>query len=223
MATYDSLRRSLRTLESTLDAKLTTYSKLASSIPSSSSGAYEEAGTGTTELEEDISSLLDRLRDQNDHLSRILSTPSAPSGPSVSHAVQRHRDVLQDFVRDFRRTQANVKSAVDQANLLGSVRGEIEYVRSTTTDALLTERGHIDSSHRMADELLQHAHDTRAEFRTQSQSLSSVQSRISTALNSFPGINNLLSLIQSRRRRDAVILGCLIGGLLVLLWRWMTR
>ncbi|KZO96412.1 V-snare-domain-containing protein [Calocera viscosa TUFC12733] len=231
MATYDSLRRQLRTLESSLDAKLTTYSKLASSIPraggGSSTAGYELAGGGgTEELEEEVGGMLERLRDLNDQLSRVLSTPSAPSGPSVSHAVQRHREVLQDYTRDFRRTAQNVRTALEQANLLSNVRGEIESyktARSTTTDALLNERGHIDSSHRMADELIQHANDTRSEFRTQSRQLGSVQSRMTSVLNTIPGINNLLGMIQTRRRRDAILLGCLIAFLILVLWHYMRR
>ncbi|KZT54132.1 28 kda golgi snare protein [Calocera cornea HHB12733] len=236
MATYDSLRRQLRTLESSLDAKLTTYSKLASSIPRQAAAAgagpgpggsaYEpgrgSARGGTEELEEEIGGMVDRVRG----LSRILSTPSAPSGPSVAHAVQRHREVLQDYTRDFRRTKQNVQTALEQANLLGSVRGEIENYktsRTSTTDALLSERGHIDSSHRMADELLQHAHDTRAEFRQQARMLGGVQQRMTGVLSDIPGINNILGLIQTRRRRDAVIMGVLIAVCIIVLWHYMGR
>ena len=65
-------------------------------------------------------------------------------------AIQRHRDVYQDYGREFRRTkvrscpfyhppallssfampQANVQAAVDQANLLSGVRNDIECVPS---------------------------------------------------------------------------------------------
>jgi golgi SNAP receptor complex member 1 len=70
-------------------------------------------------------------------------------------AIQRHRDVYQDYVKEFRRTkvctavsihhhslephplslsgtfQANVQAAVDQANLLSGVRNDIEFVFSS--------------------------------------------------------------------------------------------
>ena len=58
-------------------------------------------------------------------------------------AIQRHRDVHQDNIREFRRTkvhraarlrverlttqQASVKQALDQMNLLSGVRNDIEY------------------------------------------------------------------------------------------------
>lgn len=34
---------------------------------------------------------------------------------------------------------------------------------------------------------------------------------------SIPGINNLLSMIKTRRRRDSIIIGCIIGLCIVLL------
>jgi Golgi SNAP receptor complex protein 1 len=69
-------------------------------------------------------------------------------------AIQRHRDVYQDYGREFRRTrvrirplyhrslclsspatpQANVKAAVDQANLLSGVRNDIECVLRCSSD-----------------------------------------------------------------------------------------
>jgi len=126
----------------------------------------------------------------------------------------------------FLRTKANVQTALDQANLLSNVRNDIETYktsRSSTTDALLSERNHIDSSHRMADDLLTHAHETRAEFSRQRTQLGSIQTRMSNVLSNFPGMNNIIGMIQTRRRRDAIIMGCLIGLLIILLWTYMSR
>ncbi len=37
----------------------------------------------------------------------------------------------------------------------------------------------------------------------------------------MPGINSLLSMIKTRRRRDAVIVGCVIGLCTVLLFMYV--
>jgi golgi SNAP receptor complex member 1 len=62
-----------------------------------------------------------------------------------------------------------VKAALDQKNLLSGVRNDIEWVltillkrfllslstyKSSAADSLLAERGRIDSSHQMMDDLL---------------------------------------------------------------------
>lgn len=41
------------------------------------------------------------------------------------HALERHREVLLEYERDFARTKASLREAEQRANLLGSVRDEI--------------------------------------------------------------------------------------------------
>ncbi|KAG2352047.1 hypothetical protein BDR07DRAFT_1439868, partial [Suillus spraguei] len=60
-------------------------------------------------------------------------------------------------------------------------------------------------------------------FSRQSMSLASINTRMTGVIGSIPGINNLLSMIKSRRRRDSIILGILIGGCLLLLISYMSR
>ena len=78
------------------------------------------------------------------------------------------------------------------------------------------------------------AYETRADFGRQRSTLSGIQTRmagvvsecpravvvaanLTFASDTIPGINNILSMIKTRRRRDAIILGCIIGLCIVLL------
>lgn len=76
----------------------------------------------------------------------------------MHHTAQRHVDILGDYSATFKRVQQNYKEAESRANLLGSVRDEISAFKSrqeaTDADQLLAERGHLDSSHRMTDDIL---------------------------------------------------------------------
>jgi len=136
-------------------------------------------------------------------------------------AIQRHRDVYQDYGREFRRTKGNVQAAVDQANLLSGVRNDIDAYKSSAAEALLVERGRIDSSHQMVDDTLDQARETRAEFGRQRSSLGAIQTRMVGVLNTVPGINNILSMIHNRRRRDTYLIGGLIGICLFFLLRYI--
>ncbi|KAI6047874.1 V-snare-domain-containing protein [Pisolithus marmoratus] len=209
MATYDTLHRQCRTLESLFDTKLTTYSRMASAIARNSDDV--EAG-GSRE----------RWRDVEGEVEDLLEKTSPPS-QFMSRAIQRHREVYQDYLREFHRTKGNVKQALEQTDLLAGVRNDIDAYKSSTADALLAERGHIDSSHRMTDDILDQAYETRAEFSRQRTTLSSVGNRMATVVETIPGINNLLSMIKSRRRRDSIILGTIIAVCMVLLLSYMTR
>lgn len=78
MATYDSLHRQCRTLESLFDTKLTSYSRLASTITRNQDDL--EAG-GSSErwrdMEAEVDELLEKVRAYDTHtLTRVLSVRS---------------------------------------------------------------------------------------------------------------------------------------------------
>jgi len=225
MSTYDSLHRQCRTLESLFDAKLTSYARLAASISRAGTAADHdlEAGPSWREAESEVDELLEKLGETNSALDAVAQDTDNPPSQSMLRAIQRHRDVYQDYGKEFRRTKANVQAAVDQANLLSGVRNDIDAYKSSAAEALLAERGHIDSSHQMIDSTLEQAHETRSEFVRQRSSLGTVQTRIVGVLNTVPGINNILSMIHKRRRRDSFIIGILIGICLFFLLRYIFR
>jgi len=222
MSKLDALRRQCRTLESLLDTKLTSYARIASTASTASNVDLESGRWG--DIENEVEGLLEKLRDTNEEMAALLNDPDSPPTQSTLHAVQRHRDILQDYMRDFAQTRTNAKSALDRANLLTNVRNDIDAykaARSSATDSLLAERGRIDSSHRMTDDILEQAYETRAEFSRQRTTLGSINVRMGQVLESFPGINNVISMISSRRRRDSIIIGCVIGFGIIFLLNYM--
>ena len=111
---------------------------------------------------------------------------------------------------------------------------------------LLAERGRIDSSHQMTDEILEYVHpsialatlgltaelvfslgrqayETRADFARQRTTITGINTRMAGVLSTMPGIKNLLGMIKSRRRRDSIIVGCLIGVCVVLLLSYIGK
>lgn len=108
--------------------------------------------------------------------------------------------------------KANVHTALDRANLLTGVRNDIEYItllyavtddlltwfysayKSTNADMLLAERGRIDNSHQMTEEILtcvlfllellscskycRQAYETRSEFSRQRMTIANMNNRM---------------------------------------------
>ncbi|KAJ7492345.1 hypothetical protein FB451DRAFT_1022243 [Mycena latifolia] len=239
MSSYDQLHRQCRTLENLFDSKLTSYSQLVSSI-SGHSDDVEASGSSERwkDLELELDDLLEKaytvrfqvvlanfplkLEETNEQLSALASEPDTLSAP-MSRAVQRHAELFQDNARELRRTKASVKNALDHANLLSGVRNDIDAYKSSAADSLLAEHGRIDSSHRMTDDILEQAYETRAEFGRQRTALDGINSRMKSVLNTMPGINNLVSMIKSRRRRDTIIMGVVIGVCIIIILSYMWR
>lgn len=95
-----------------------------------------------------------------DDMTNILDERGSSSTSAMNHTLTRHREILSDYNRDFKRTQTQIKESEQRQNLLGSVRDEISAFKNSNSgqdpsDMLLNERSRIDSSHRMTDEVLE--------------------------------------------------------------------
>lgn len=83
---------------------------------------------------------------------------------SMSHLLQKHRDILHDYTKEYRKTRQNVRAAKDHAQLLSSVRDDISTFKNggpsgsgmSASDYLLNERSRIDGSHLLADSALEY-------------------------------------------------------------------
>jgi golgi SNAP receptor complex member 1 len=74
MATYDSLHRQCRTLESLFDSKLTSYARLAASISRAGTNEDIEAGPSWREAESEVEDLLEKVRCPCSSLSMSLGS-----------------------------------------------------------------------------------------------------------------------------------------------------
>lgn len=129
-------------------------------------------------------------------------------------------------------------------NLLSSVRSDIESHRASTStpnnngadngngsgsrntgmsevDYMLSERSRVDNSNSMADSILAQAYETRDEFLRQRASLTGIQRRMLNTLSHVPGINTIIAKVNTRKKRDSLILAGLVTTcvLLLLLFR----
>ncbi|CAD6884969.1 unnamed protein product [Tilletia controversa] len=247
-SSWEVVRRNVRILESTIDAKLTAYSQLPSAIArsnkpehttsiyfdngglpsasSSSSVSSSGAQVDHTKAEAELNQLLAQLSHSIAELTSLLDDPTTPPTSAQLHAVQRHREVLLDLERDFRRASTNVRHAIDRRDLLGNVQGDIHAHKLRTApeaDQLLAERGHIDNSHRMIDSTLEQAYATRADLSSQHNMLLSATTRIRQTTAQIPALNRLITMIGRRRRRDQIIIAALTAGCTLLIVMYMFR
>jgi golgi SNAP receptor complex member 1 len=96
---WEELRREARKLEGDLDVKLSSYARLAARSSSAASGAASPSADGSSwkSMEFEILSLLGKLQDVNDAMSRCAAS-TAPT-TSVSQKLARHRDILHEFTQ----------------------------------------------------------------------------------------------------------------------------
>lgn len=234
LMTWEVQSRRVRQTQSKLDAKLTAYSQYVSEVARhgpmrapSDAVAVDMSGTSTpsappdhTAMEADIQSLLVQYSEELDELASSMNDPLLPPNSTQVHTIQRHRELLVEFEREFFRSKTNVRQALDRQQLLGHVKQDIHDYRTqhaTEVQAYLDERTHLERSHRMVDETLDQAYATQNEFRAQREQLSGTLTRLTHIAAQMPGIQSIIALISRRRRRDSVILAVVIGVCIVAL------
>uniref|UniRef100_A0A8D0C6D6 Golgi SNAP receptor complex member 1 n=1 Tax=Scleropages formosus TaxID=113540 RepID=A0A8D0C6D6_SCLFO len=219
---WEDLRKQARQLETELDLKLVSFSKLCTSYGASHDD-HRGRGSDTTPLLSsssqdrmldtlgvEIEQLLAKLTSVNDRMAEYTNTPSVTSlNAAVMHTLQRHRDILQDYTHEFQKTKGNFLAVREREDLLGSLKKEIDGtgVNNRRTELFLKENEHLRNI----------AMATKENMTSQRGMLKSIQSRVNSLANRFPAVNSLIQRINLRKRRDSFVLGGVIGICTILL------
>ncbi|XP_010524375.1 PREDICTED: Golgi SNAP receptor complex member 1-2 [Tarenaya hassleriana] len=227
---WEELRREARKIEGDLDVKLSSYAKLGARF---TQAGYGDTGSPTVgsgrswkSMEMEIPSLLEKLLDINDSMSRCAA--SAAPTTSVTQKLARHRDILHEYTQEFRRIKGNINSMKEHAELLSSVRGDIsEYKASGSMSPgvqVLRERASIHGSISHIDEVINQAQATRSVLGSQRSLFADVQGKVKLLGDKFPVIRGLLGSIRRRRSRDTIILSAVIAACtLFLIIYWLSK
>nr|CAH7744566.1 unnamed protein product [Callosobruchus chinensis] len=133
------------------------------------------------------------------------------SGATMLHTLQRHRDILADLTRDFRKTNSQRESRRERQDLLkGSDTFRSDGINNRR-DVYLKENQHVHNSDRLVNEQISIAMETREHLTTQRQTLKKLQTRFNNISNRYPMINSLIQRINLRKRRDSIILGLVVS------------
>ncbi|XP_038880890.1 Golgi SNAP receptor complex member 1-2-like isoform X2 [Benincasa hispida] len=273
---WEELRREARKIEGDLDVKLSSYAKLG---PRFTQGGFVDSGSPSVgsnrswkSMEMEIQSLLEKLLDVNDSMSRCAA--SAAPATSINQKLARHRDILHEFTqlwsnavkailteiwlernqrvfqdksllwmdpfeitkiaswsslsKEFKRIKGNINSMREHAELLNSVRDDINEYKSPGTMSprvqLLRERAAIHGSIAHMDEVISQAQTTRAVLGNQRALFGDVQGKVKLLSDKFPVIRGLLGSIRRRRSRDTIILsGVIAACTLFLVIYWLSK
>ncbi|BFZ56695.1 protein transport protein gos1 [Savitreella phatthalungensis] len=174
--------------------------------------------------EADLDSLLSQRRDVLEQLAKALDQQNV-KGNKAQH-LERHREVLAEHEASARGVIQRLREQSDRENLLGNVDADIRRHKASLATGsaggeeayMLNERDRIESSHSMTDAVLAQAYATRDEFNLQRLSLQNIGQRLSASADRIPGMNSLLSKINTRQKRNSVILAVVIAFCILILF-----
>ncbi|KAL7273024.1 protein transport protein gos1 [Rhizina undulata] len=218
-SSWAQLRQQARSLESQTENLFHTYSTFASN-PAAKPSEEE------LRLEAQLQDVFQKRDTAVTALSRLLDSESAlTSSATKLQNLSLHRSTLADHRREFTRLKSSISEARSRTHLLSSVRensfrsaSRLEEGRSEA-EYMLDERNQLDRSHNVADSVLSQAYAINSDFANQRAMLSNINRRIVHSASHIPGINTIIAKINTRKKRDSVILACLIGTCFsMLLW-----
>ncbi|KAJ5160348.1 uncharacterized protein N7482_007352 [Penicillium canariense] len=209
---WAQLRQQARSLETQTENLFHTYAQFSSLTKPPQTPTEEEL-----RLESQLKDLLERRESLISQLSRLLDSEATLTSSALKqNNLARHREVLADHRRELQRLTSAIAESRDRANLLSNVRSDIDAYRASNpsaaeADYMLEERGRVENSHNMMDGVLSQAYAINENFGLQRETLTSINRRIVGAASQVPGMNYLMGKIGTKKRRDAIILGCFIG------------
>ncbi|KAJ3130444.1 ESCRT-III subunit protein snf7 [Nowakowskiella sp. JEL0407] len=216
---WEQLRKQARQLENDIESKLVAFSRAGGSMGSSGLVVGIESNlngnNNTVIAENEIEGLLKKVAFEltsvvDSMATHLDSSSSGQSNPSMMHMLQRHRDILYDYTKEFGRTKDKILAVREQADFLHTIRNDIESYKTgngaNSMDYLLIERGKIDNSHKMTDMVIEQAYDTKEALDKQRSQLFGTRSRFGNVISRFPAINNVVNKIKTKKQRDTIIL-----------------
>lgn len=224
---WDDLRRQARTLENDLDSKLASFGKLGSAFGMTNYGYMQPSSQPVNDtsseynvLSCDIENLLERLAQVNDKMTELVSSiePSAVGSISQQHTAKRHREILYDYIQDFKRIRSSYINAKNREELFASsLTQPPEKPRLDSTRLLLEENQSLLNADQALSERIATASAIRSSLRSQHHVLKSATNSLLNLRNRFPIVNKLLNQISWRKQRDSIIVGTVFGCCLLFL------
>ncbi|KAI4455198.1 gos-28 snare- related [Holotrichia oblita] len=211
---YEDLRKQARHLENDIDLKLVAFSKLGAGINTphahnSSDTVPLLSGEDTFEaMGLEIEQLLGKLTQVNERMSE-----QPVSGAAMLHTLRRHKDILADLSRDFRKTNSQHVARREREELLQPNKPENYRPEGVNRREQYTikENQHLYNSDRLVNDQISIAMETREHLANQRQTFKRMQTRFNDISNRFPIMNSLMQRINIRKRRDSIIIGLVIA------------
>ncbi|TQS37226.1 hypothetical protein Golomagni_02308 [Golovinomyces magnicellulatus] len=213
---WAQLRQQVRSLEAQTETLFHTYSQYATltNLPPKPTDEEVQTESNILTILEKVMYIRETLTSQ---LSRLLDSEAAFTASALKrNNLTRHREILLEHRKELISLKAQIQDARNRANLLTSVRSDIDAYQSNDPETvestyMLGERSRIDNSLNMTDSVLSQAYAVNESFGFQRETLASINRRITGAAAQLPGLNNLISKISAKKRRDGTIMASFIA------------
>lgn len=148
-----------------------------------------------------------------------LFNPDYGGDTIKQYHVQRHKEILEKHQREFE--HMNKKRHLHEFEHVNHHTKNQSATQNSETDYFLQESNVIDHSHNMTDQIISQAYAIREDFHQQNYMLNNMNQRISQTISYIPGINLIISKINTRRKKNNLILSFIISICIIMTYFMM--
>ncbi|KAJ2033573.1 protein transport protein gos1 [Coemansia sp. RSA 376] len=210
---WDQLLKDVRELEMRFDTRIAEYMRFVQPTSPRSAASNSDQGINSSterqncvQLESEVSTILGDLEAVIGEMSETVQLQRGSK-----RVLERHREMYNDYVKEFNRYQTNVQAALTRSELLTGSNSGNSVANVADRDRLVQERGRIDQAHTDIDMVLDHAFSVRQDLVEQRSIIGGATSRMVSVTERIPGINLLLGRIRSRKRKEKVVLAIVLS------------
>ncbi|KAJ2095290.1 protein transport protein gos1 [Coemansia sp. S100] len=210
---WDQLLKDVRELEMRFDTRIAEYMRFVQPTSPRSAASNSNQGINSSmerqncvQLESEVSTILGDLEAVIGEMSETVQLQRGSK-----RVLERHREMYNDYVKEFNRYQTNVQAALTRSELLTGSKSGNSVADVADRDRLVQERGRIDQAHTDIDMVLDHAFSVRQDLVEQRSIIGGATSRMVSVTERIPGINLLLGRIRSRKRKEKVVLAIVLS------------
>lgn len=209
---YNITRSQIIQLENTTKKKLATYSsKYAQYVT-------KKANFKEIELDKSIETLIKERGQLLDSITKSIDEDD----DELRSKYLKHKSELNKDQKELNNLRSCINQERNHLNLLITVKKDILAENnnfSSTEEYMNDESMRIDKQTSVMDKLIQDALNSRNQIMEQSNEiLFNSNSRVNHLLQRVPGISTLLTKINTRRKKNMVIMSCLIGVCMFLIF-----
>ncbi|RLP66263.1 hypothetical protein L150_05041 [Candida albicans Ca529L] len=212
-STFSQTRSQALSLEKQTEQLLSKFSQFQQQQQQNQSQSLDITPEETT-IRQQIEEIFQKRNAVISKLNRISEVEPNLSTSKLQQ-LTRHKEKLNDDNLSFTKIINNIEDERNKNNLLFNVHRDINHhkqQRNIDGNAyILEESERVNNVNSIADRLLQGAFATRDELLNQRQYLNNAQSQVLSTMQNIPGLNVLISKINTRRKRDTLILASVIA------------
>jgi len=204
---WDAQRAKAKGLKAQLDTKMLELGRLAGRMDKATASSSEATPASAAPVVAEVATLRDEiqlclteLKDSSESLSRL-----AASGSQTAQAT-RFNESHQELTRDFKRVVQSIDQQLKHARLLPGRGARKDASRDDEEAGLMRERGSLDATLSMTDEVLASAQATHDRLVSQRGMLGAVSGKVGMLASKFPALNTLINGIHDKKKREQMVL-----------------